>query len=179
MLQLLFVCHANVARSAAAERLARAISPTGTQWRFTSAGTHALVGEPIDPTVAAAAREVGAPLDGPVSRQATADLVDGADLVLAFETDHRDWLLREAPAAAARIHTIRRAAARLATRPRRAEPLSHLALDDHRYGPADDFADPYGRGPEAARAAVADLRGLLEVLLPVLEHAAPPLRRTS
>jgi protein-tyrosine phosphatase len=43
-----------------------------------------------------------------------------------------------------------------------------MAHDSTGYGPDDDFADPYGRGPEAARHAVLEIAGLLQEILPGL-----------
>jgi len=57
MPHLLFVCHGNVARSPAAEVVARTLLPRSSGWTVSSAGIGALRGEPVADDVARARSE--------------------------------------------------------------------------------------------------------------------------
>jgi protein-tyrosine-phosphatase len=162
------VCHANISRSASAELLARALVCDEGAWSFSSAGMAALVGHPIDPVMAGVLDERGIGSSDHRAQQATHDLMKTADLVLTFESAQRLWVLAQHPAAIRTTFTIRRAARLLADRPRHGEPLGFLAHDSSAYGPDDDFADPYGRGPLVAREAAQGIESLLHVVLPAL-----------
>lgn len=176
MPNLLFVCHANIARSAAAEYLARERLGPGSAWSVSSAGVRALVGEDIDPTIADAVRGLGVIPTAHVARQVTADDLMQADLVLAFEGSHRSWMLSEWPRSVKNTFTIRSAAALISGMPRRVAPLSYLANLKTPPGGDLDFEDPYGKGPEVAATAVAEIDALLASILPgidALERTEP------
>lgn len=180
MPRLLFVCHANIARSAAAEFLARKRLGAGNDWQVSSAGVRALVGEDIDATIAQAVRGRGVQTPGHVARQVDASMLQNADLVLAFEGSHRSWMLSEWPRSVRNTFTIRSAAALLEHAPRRVAPLSYLASKKTPPGGDLDFADPYGRGPVVAQQAVAEIDALLDIILPGIDAVArPPRLRTD
>ncbi|MGO2748673.1 MAG: hypothetical protein ACTIA6_01315 [Pseudoclavibacter sp.] len=172
MPSLLFVCHANIARSAAAEFLARARLGPASDWTVSSAGVRALVGEDIDPTIADAVRARGVEPTAHIARQVDVAMLKQADLVLAFEGAHRSWMLSESPKAVRNTFTIRSAAQLLQTIPRRAAPLPFLAHTKTPPGGDIDFADPYGRGPEVARQAVSEIDDLLAIILPGIDAIA-------
>ncbi|TRY16462.1 low molecular weight phosphatase family protein, partial [Tessaracoccus rhinocerotis] len=75
---MLFVCTANICRSAYADVVARSAGVPGVE--FSSAGTRALVDQAIDPPRAANVR-AGDPT-AHRARQLTRDLVSEADLIL-------------------------------------------------------------------------------------------------
>ena len=82
--EVLFVCTGNVCRSPAAERLVRRgidVAVGGIAGlsgvTVSSAGTWALVGEPISPPMAALIAGDGADAKGFAARQLTADIVRG------------------------------------------------------------------------------------------------------
>ena len=164
--QLLFLCHANVMRSPAAELLAQADEGLTGSWGFASAGTHALVGHPVDHEMHNALAAYG--IDAatrPGGQQLSAELVNNADLILAFEQTHRDFVARHFPEATRRTVTVRRAAELLANPPRRADGISLCLNDDRGYTAVDDFADPVGKGRAAAEEAAAEIKSLLCVIL--------------
>lgn len=179
MPSLLFVCHANVARSAAAEFLARARLGEDHAWQVSSAGVRALVGEDIDPTIATAVRQLGVRTSEHSARQVTAAMLKSADLVLAFEGTHRSWMLSEWPKSVKKTFTIRSAAALLEHIPRRAAPLTYLSALKTPPGGDLDFADPYGRGPEVAGEAVATIDSLLATILPGIDALPRTSRRQT
>jgi protein-tyrosine phosphatase len=164
-MRLLFLCQANIARSATAELLARHMRPMSSSWDVESAGVRALSGDPIDPVMSAQLGGRGIDTSAHRARQATARMVRGADLVLTFEAYQRRWVLEQEPAVVRSTFTIRRAARLLADRPRHGEPLGFLAHDNQSYAGEDDFADPYGRGVEVAAKAVEEIERLLRVIL--------------
>lgn len=176
MPSLLFVCHANIARSAAAEFLARERLGADNDWQVSSAGVRALVGEDIDPTIAQAVHGLGVDTSGHVARQVDASMLQSADLVLAFEGTHRSWMLSEWPKSVKKTFTIRSAATLLQNVPRRAAPISYLSSNKTPPGGDLDFADPYGRGPAVAEQAVAEIDALLAVILPGIDAVARPPR---
>ncbi|GAB3052629.1 hypothetical protein GCM10027053_10840 [Intrasporangium mesophilum] len=170
-MRLLFVCQANIARSAGAAALARAMAPATTAWTVDSAGVSALVDHPIDPVMAEALSHRSVDASAHRARQLSAHLVQEADLILTFEAAQRAWVLAQHPAAVRSTFTVRRAARILADRPRHGEPLGFLAHDRAAYGPDDDFPDPYGHGLGAARRAAGEIEDLLCVILPALGAA--------
>ena len=133
-LSLLYVCTANICRSAFAHLLSR----------------HLLDGRAdVDPS----------PFR---SRPLTRAMVGAADLVLTAETSHRQYILDERPELFRRVLTIGQAARMLEQVG--GEVTGRPVLDALRRAftvpdPADDVADPYRRGPEAAAAAANRLDG--------------------
>ena len=107
-MHVLVVCTGNICRSPTAERLlvARAAELGVVGLTVGSAGTWAVVGYGMEAT----ARDVLAELGGDPAqfraRQLTPTLVDGADLVLAMTTRHRDRVLAESPRAMRRTFTL-------------------------------------------------------------------------
>jgi hypothetical protein len=100
---LLFVCHANICRSAMAERLAR-LALTGSRTPVgitaTSAGTHARSGDDMHPGAAEILTELGADPVGFRSRPLSADLIGSAGLVLTATREQRAFCVPSASSAA-------------------------------------------------------------------------------
>ncbi|KQQ05646.1 MULTISPECIES: arsenate-mycothiol transferase ArsC [unclassified Rathayibacter] len=164
---LLLLCHANIARSPSAELLAAGYLDATSGWRVTSAGTHALVGRGLDRELGAVLRARGVSVASHRSRQVDGRMLRDADLVLAFDSGQRAWITQHFPAEARRTATIRRAA-RLVRAAPGAEVGELVAADTAPYDSGDDVADPFGRGPAAALAAIDEIDSLLRVLLPAL-----------
>ncbi len=84
---VLFVCHGNVMRSAAAEHFLRAVvsSTPSPRVEVASAGTHAHSGRPADERVQRAALQLGVGLDSHRSQPIDRSLVDRADVILAMD----------------------------------------------------------------------------------------------
>lgn len=167
---VLVVCTANICRSPVAEvLLTRALAAAGDV-RVSSAGLHALPGQPM---AAEMARLLDTPAPGFAARQVTAELVRAADLVLVMTREQRSALVGAVPAAVRRTFTLREfaelavladrtgavpagstagerlgALVRLAPRLRASRPS----------GAVDDVDDPYGRGDAAFATAMAGIR---------------------
>lgn len=102
---ILVVCTGNVCRSPYIERLlAAALAPYDVE--VGSAGTHALVGEPMDEGSARLLAESGLSAAGFVARQLTPVLARSADLVLTATREHRRAVVRMAPKALRHTHAI-------------------------------------------------------------------------
>lgn len=93
---VLVVCTGNVCRSPYIEyRLRDALGDSGIAVH--SAGTAALVGNPVDPAVAGLLDKHGIDSSGFVSRQLTPEMVREADLVLTATRAHRHEVVRLEP----------------------------------------------------------------------------------
>src|SRR6476619_730650 len=88
---ILTVCTGNVCRSPAVERLlARDLGPTVG---VSSAGTHALVGQPIAQPMARLLRDNGIEAQAFTARRLTETLVKDADLVLTLTRAQRGFVV--------------------------------------------------------------------------------------
>lgn len=169
--RILFVCTANICRSAYAEVVARHRSPAGVE--FESAGTHALSGRAMDPPIASLVPPSAAPQDHR-ARQIIADQVRRADLILVMAREHRRFILDEWPRHGRRTFVIGHVARELTGVPddigleRVAEHLWQRRSAD----PSDEVPDPYGGGSSAAAAAAQTIDRFLEVILSRLGHLA-------
>lgn len=102
---LLVVCTGNVCRSPYIERrLRHELGATGIQ--VTSAGTQAIVGYDMDAGTRELLERNGIDADGFAARQLTAELLSGADLVVAAAREHRAAAVRLHPAAMSRTVTL-------------------------------------------------------------------------
>ena len=175
--RVLTVCTGNICRSPYAAALLR----VGLHWarrgafEVTSAGTHALVGRPMDPASARLLADRGVEDDAFRARLLTGRMVAEQDLVLVMTRHHRELVLDEAPAAHRRTLGILDLAAglrRVGDHAAWAELLADvgahevharwralpalLAVHQGRAaGATTDVADPYQRG-DAAFARMAE-----------------------
>ncbi|GAB2472474.1 low molecular weight phosphatase family protein [Jatrophihabitans fulvus] len=104
---VLFVCTANICRSAMAAQLFRASVGPVPNVVVRSAGTHALVGHGLDEPSAAALAELGCAVAPHGARQLGATEAAEADLVLAATTAQRAEIVATAPSALERAFTLR------------------------------------------------------------------------
>ena len=107
--RILTVCTGNVCRSPVAERLLQAgldqVLPGGFEVR--SAGTRALVGDPVQPLSADIIRTFGGTSEGFAARQLTGNVLRKVDLVLAMSSAHRGEVLQLDASLLKRTFTIR------------------------------------------------------------------------
>lgn len=176
--RILTVCTGNICRSPMAERLLQA----GLDERFPgqfiveSAGTGALVGNPIDPQVAGFIRELGGDAENFSARQLTPEILEGQDLVLALTREHRSRVVEMSPAMLRKTFTLREFA--------RLSPgvILDPSLDGARFWRAlvpkalrcrrshsgapedDDVIDPYGRAIETYRTMARELTPAIEAI---------------
>jgi protein-tyrosine phosphatase len=196
-MSVLFVCHANLCRSpmterlvevAVARRLADAVDrpavPLGGL-RFTSAGTHAIAGDPMHPHSARTLLEYGASTRPFASRVADQTLLAGADLVLTANRQQRAHCVGLAPATVRRTFTLREFARLCGAVDRRELPAGSPATRMRAlvraaaaaragFQPAaandDDLADPVRLGLDAflacGRTVLAALDAIIDPVIP-------------
>jgi protein-tyrosine phosphatase len=186
---VLFVCTGNVCRSPAAERLLRhavdasvggfaGLSGVGVS----SAGTSALVGEPISPAMAALLVRDGAETDGFQARQLTAAMVRSADLVITMTSAHRSETVAMAPAAVQRTFVLGELAHMLSgvaaedvlaevgqasSTVDRFRAIVAIAKRNRTPGvdPQEDVVDPYGRSNSVYADSYRQIRTALEPII--------------
>ncbi len=166
--RILFVCTGNLCRSPFMERLVRArldasLGEAAKRVQLSSAGTWAVVGEPMTQETADLVVRYGGDPNGFVARDLDEKHIDSADLILTATREHRAQVVTLSPRAAAKTATLREFARLLAGTtiaeigPVGADPVSRLrAIASHAFAqrgivPAvepseDDIPDPYG-GP--------------------------------
>ena len=107
--RILTVCTGNICRSPVAERLLQAgldqVLPGGFEVR--SAGTRALVGDPVQPLSADIIRTFGGTAEGFTARQLSAKILRNVDLVLTMTSGHRGEVLQLDASLLKRTFTIR------------------------------------------------------------------------
>lgn len=165
-MRVLYVCTANIARSAYAEVITANAGFDGLE--VGSAGTHGWVDHPMYEHMAAELVRRGVDPSGFRSRRLTPALVDAADLVLTMSATHRDFVLQERPNAVTRTFTLGQLARALDDVPREVTGLEAVAAGRRLRATADaadDVEDPYGRGPAAAAVAADRLDELLDRIL--------------
>jgi len=107
--RILTVCTGNICRSPVAERLLQAGLDQAVPGGFhvSSAGTRALVGEPMQPISADIVRTFGGDPEGFAARQLTSRILRGVDLVLTMTSGHRGEVLQLDASLLKRTFTIR------------------------------------------------------------------------
>ena len=175
---VLFVCTGNICRSPTAEALARRELERhpGVPIQVSSAGSHALEGNPAASRSMLAAATRGASLERHFARELTRRRVRAADLILCMAAEHRPFVLSYDRAAAGRtflLATFARVAGQwdwLATSP---AGLVALAAEHAREQDGDDIDDPLGQSPDAYAACAERLDGLVSPVIAALVKALP------
>lgn len=178
-LRVLFVCTANICRSAYAERRARFLHETITGGaeavEFHSAGVHGFDHKHMDRPMAVELQQRGGDPHGFRSRPLSASDITSADLIVTAETAHRTFILDDFPQVVSRLFTMGQLSQSLT----RVDPALRgrdllQALRSQR-GPAGvelDVVDPYRKGQEAAAACADAIDGHLHDLVPRLVDGA-------
>ncbi|MFF1252913.1 low molecular weight phosphatase family protein [Pseudarthrobacter sp. NPDC058329] len=198
--RILTVCTGNICRSPVAERLLQAglnqVLPGG--FVVASAGTRAMVGDPMQPISADIVSTFGGDPGNFAARQLTPKILRGVDLVLTMTSGHRGEVLQLDASLLKRTFTIREFARMLDVLDERAaasegEPVpgtsdggnplaanhafwrglpARAAAVRHLSLPADssenDIIDPYRRAPEVYRQMEDELA---PAIVSILRHA--------
>jgi protein-tyrosine phosphatase len=175
---VLFVCTGNICRSPTAEALARRELERhpGVPIQVSSAGSHALEGNPAASRSMLAAATRGASLERHFARELTRRRVRAADLILCMAAEHRPFVLSYDRAAAGRtflLATFARVAGQwdwLASSP---AGLVALAGEHATEQDGDDIDDPLGQSPDAYAACAERLDGLVTPVIAALVKALP------
>ncbi len=164
-LSVLVVCTGNICRSPAGERLLASGLEGSPNIAVSSAGSGALVGNPVDAATATVMTANSIPVAGFAARQLTGPIVRDADLIFTMTAEHRAAVVRLAPAAVRRVFLLKEFAQVLAEESSTwldlpTDPAARLAaavplvtaartIRSARLGKQDfDVTDPY-RQPEA------------------------------
>lgn len=168
--RVLFLCVANICRSAYADVAARHRPIPGVE--FASAGTHARSGNRMDPPMAA--ELVGGDPDAHRSQRLSSRLVNNSDIIITMAASQRDFVMDEFPSAARRTFVIGHVVRELADLPDTVElqGLTAHLWENRSQRDDDDVADPYRRGQEVAHACARELDSHLGVILGELERLA-------
>jgi protein-tyrosine phosphatase len=180
---ILTVCTGNVCRSPAVERLlARDLGPTVF---VSSAGTHALVGQPISEPMARLLRSNGVDKTKFAARRLTESLMKDADLVLTLTRAQRSLVVELCPPAVRRTFTVREFARLLgkldssalpdgtpAERLRAAMPLA-AAQRSLRRAPSqdDDVIDPFRLSADIYAASFAEISSAVNAIVQALRRS--------
>lgn len=168
---VLYVCAANICRSAYAECRSRALTGRRGIARYASTGTDGLSPQPMDPWMAAELVARGGDPSGVFGARFTVEQLAAADLVLTMTAQQRSRLLDEVPSTHARVFTLGQFSRTATSAGRRLRALDLVAWVDARRPPAeptDDVPDPYGLGELAARRTADIIDAHLLRLLPRL-----------
>lgn len=174
-LRVLFVCTANICRSAYAVCRAPHYLPAGHLVEWDSAGTYGLTDHPMSEPMQLLLGQRCGDGSGHRSSPVSAAQIERADLILTMEAAHRVHLLDDYPTALTTTFTLTQFAAALAD----LDPLATgraLIAAAWRSRPAagPDVEDPYRLGL-AANAACADrIDALLAQIVPRLVLPAEP-----
>lgn len=185
---VLVVCTGNVCRSPAAELLLSS-RLGGAGVRVASAGTRALVGEPVHPPMAGLLREAGVDPAAFVARDLRPEELRSADLVLTMTRAQRSAVATLVPGAVRRTFLLLELADIAACAaadgwpdvpPTAAARLAALPGLAPRYrGPARaaelEVPDPYRRPVEEYRRSLAAVEAAVDELVGAVCGATPPL----
>ncbi|CAN5317460.1 low molecular weight phosphatase family protein [soil metagenome] len=164
---ILTVCTGNICRSPLAEQLLRVrLDPEA--FSISSAGTAAMVGDPMDPDAAEQSRLLGGDPDGFVSRQLRGGLIVASDLVLTATRAHRDTVMREYPRAAQRVFTLAEFAALREADVAAAAAARESARSAVKLTKRDDVIDPYGLSTKVHAASAAQTDRLTREIARIL-----------
>lgn len=182
---ILFVCTGNVCRSPLMERLLATkldarlgAAQNSRQLVLSSAGTHALGGQPMTDQAAGELVRLGGDPTSFVARQLTTVLVDDADLVVTATRAHRAEVVTLSPRATRYTFTVvelARLLRDLESSPSAADVRSRVmgiaASAGARRGfirpgaaDADDIVDPYGRASTIYRQASDQIAPAVDAL---------------
>ncbi len=170
-MRILTVCTGNIRRSPVAERLLPAgldqVLPGAFEVR--SAGTRAMVGDPVQPPSAAIIETYGGTPGGFAARQLTPAILQATDIVLTMATGHRGEVLQLDPSMLRKTFTIREFA-RL---------LGALEVRDAAGGGTAAEASDVGSLWRALPARLASVRHLALAADPTDNDVTDPYRRSA
>ena len=182
--RILTVCTGNICRSPYAHLALQhgldAVRPGA--FEVTSAGTHAMVGNPVDRGSASILEDRGVDTSGFAARQVSERMLADIDIVLPLEVAHRKLVLSYSPRHLKRAYTLKELARLLDAAGERtpwSERLAGLTTPEERWAAlpshlarerglsrvadgVDDIADPYRQPQEVFDAMAAEVDTAVE-----------------
>lgn len=182
--RILTVCTGNICRSPyahlALQHALDAVRPGA--FEVTSAGTHAMIGNPVDPGSAGILDQRGVDSSAFVARQISERMLAGIDIALPLEVAHRKIVLSYSPRHLKRAYTLKELARLLESADERepwSERLAGLTTPEERWAAlpshlarerglsrvadgVDDIADPYRQPQEVFDAMAAEVDAAVE-----------------
>ncbi|WP_127792770.1 low molecular weight phosphatase family protein [Agromyces sp. LHK192] len=183
-MEVLVICTGNICRSPIAAQLLQArLDGIGVSAEVSSAGTRAMVGEPMTPEAMDALAALGVEPMPHRARQLTDALIRGSELILTATRAHRAEVASLVPAAARRAYTLREFArvasvvgAELPTPPDdlfraliATAPTQRGFAAPPAFPEDDDIVDPYRRPPEV----YAEAAGLIDLAIAGFAEPSP------
>ena len=151
--KFLFVCTGNICRSPVAQFLAERLArEAGLPVRASSAGVAAELGHGMEPGARRALAARGIKGVNHLARQLDEAMCADADQIYALTRGHRDIIVAEFPAHAAKVAVLREAAGL----------------------PGADVADPYGESDAVYEECAAKIEEALKILIRRNSHAENP-----
>lgn len=158
--RLLILCTGNATRSVIAGEVLRLHLPDTD---VATAGTLSIDGLPMSWRTKAGFEHVGVPVPNHRSRQARAEDIEAATLIIGAAPEHVAWVRREYPSAAARTATLRRLHRELAGDDRPLpERVAELDLATVELAPWEEIVDPGGGEVEAFTACAREIVDLVD-----------------
>lgn len=188
---LLAVCTGNICRSPAIERFFRTALGTSNGVFTHSAGTGALVGQPIQPPMVALLEAHSIHASDFAARQISDKLIVESNLILTATRKHRGHVVDQMPAAVRRTFTLREfarlasrvdseqlatAAGPCATSAARLAALVPLASmqRSHVNPDLDNIVDPYGQSDEIYEDSYEQITEAASIIVRVImSHTGP------
>lgn len=164
MCDVLFLCTGNAARSVMGAVSLRARRP---DLDVRTAGTFVVDGQPMSWRTRAAIEAVGHEIPVHASRQATADHLDGAGVVVALAPEHVEWVRRTHPSAAGHTATLARLVRDLPATPRTGsarDAVAALAPEHVELAEWEEVVDPGGGEADVFAACAVEVDALVAEL---------------